>query len=138
MVARDVDTLRMRIDHLMRSAGRIRDHAADLHAIGWEPHHGETEKVNGGTPDRLPRTGDRRARRLFAAMNEEVLKAEAELVGLERVMFAIFFAGSENPEPSRGSLIPAAEHDRLLARQRTRGDSPVRIVDQPAHPGKRR
>ena len=61
------------------------------------------------------------------------------LVGLERQLTAHFYAGSQSPEPSRGSLIPAAEHDTLLAKQRARraaGEyAPTPLVEQPRHPG---
>jgi hypothetical protein len=122
MTPRDVDALARRLRILTRAADRIRAHAADLHSLGWEPHRGDTEKVNGGTTDHTPRAGDPRARH------------EDLLVGLERDIVAFFFAHSTSPEPSRGSLISAGEHAQLLARQRARADTPARLVDQPAHP----
>ena len=137
MADRDVDVLRQRIDSLARAAAKIRAHIGDLHGLGWEKAVGEVEKVNGGAPDRTPRAGDPRARRLYDRIFSEVASIEAELVGLERQMTAVFFAGSSNPEPSRGSLISRAEFDRLKDRQRKRPDTHTRLVDQPQHPGKR-
>lgn len=134
----DVELLRRRIDILIRAATRIRTHADDLHGLGWEPHVGEVEKVAGGATDHSPRAGDPRARKLFDRICIDVASMESELVGYDRVMMALFTARSERPDPTRGSTISVAEHDRLLAAQRRRGDSPVRLEPQPSHPGKRR
>lgn len=138
MTARDVELLTRRLRTLTRAADRIRAHAPDLHSLGWEPQQGDTEKVNGGTTDHTPRAGDPRARHLWDRITLEVGRAEDLLVGLERAMSALFFAGSTNPEPSRGSLHSSAEQDQLLAKQRARPDTPVRLVDQPPHPGRKR
>jgi hypothetical protein len=138
LTARDVDALCRRLRTLTRAADRIRAHAADLHSLGWEPHRGDTEKVNGGPVDHAPRAGDPRARHLWERITLEVGRAEDLLIGLERDTVAFFFAHSSSPEPSRGSLISAAEHAQLLARQRARPDTPARLVDQPQHPGRRR
>lgn len=132
----DVADLERRLDSLVRSAARIRANAADLHDLGWERMIGEAEKVNGGDHDRAPRAGLPRARQLFGSISVEVGRMEAELVGLERSMVGLFFAGSTNPEPSRGSMISRAEFDRLRERQRVRGGH-TRLVQQPEHPGKR-
>lgn len=138
----DVPLLQRRLDTLVRAATRIRTHAADLHGLGWEKAVGDTEKVNGGTADHTPKAGNPRARRLFDRMCAEVASIEAELVGLDRTMMAIFTARSERPDPSRGSTHSLEEHDRLKAAQRkrqARGEYvPARIEPQPEHPGKRR
>jgi hypothetical protein len=133
----DVELLRRRIDTLVRAASDLRRHAADLHGLGWEKAVADVEKVNGGSADHSPRAGDPRARRLFERIFNEVAQMESELVGLDRSMTALFYAGSSSPEPSRGSTISIAEHDRLLANQRRRSDTPARLVDQPSHPGRR-
>lgn len=135
----DVVTLRRRIDTLVRAATRLRAHAADLHGMGWDPQVGEP--LEGDAPGFVsapPRAGDVRARRLFDRIFAEVAQMEAELVGLERSMTGLFYAGSSNPEPSRGSMISREEFDRQLGRQRARGDAPARLVDQPGHPGAQR
>ncbi len=138
MTTRDVEQLTRRLRTLTRAADRLRAHAPDLHSLGWEPHRGDGEKVNGGTTDHTPRTGDPKARHLWARITLEVGRAEDLLVGLERDVVAHFYAHSTSPQPSRGSLISTADHDQLLAKQRARPDTPVRLVDQPAHPGKHR
>lgn len=138
MTPRDVDALTRRLRTLTRAADRIRAHAPDLFLLGWEPHHGDTEKVNGGPIDHTPRAGDPRARHLFERITLEVGRCEDLLVGLASDVVAHFYAGSSSPDPSRGSLISAAEHARLLANQRARPDTPALLVDQPQHPGRRR
>lgn len=138
MTPRDVDALTRRLRTLTRAADRLRAHAPDLHGLGWEPHHGDVEKVNGGATDHTPRAGDPRARHLWERLTVEVGRCEDLLVGLERDVVAHFFAHSSSPEPSRGSLISAAEHARLLANQRGRPDTPARLIDQPSHPGRQR
>lgn len=131
----DVAILRRRIDSLVKAAARIRTHVPDLYRLGWEKAVGEVEKVNGGQPDRTPAAGDPRARDLFEQIMARVSAAEAELVGLDRAMTALFYAGSSNPESSRGSTIRREEFDQLRAYQRRRPDTPVRLVEQPPHPG---
>lgn len=134
----DVATLRRRLDTLIRAATRLRTHAADLHSLGWEAHVGDVEKVNGGATDHAPRAGDPRARRLYERICAEVASAEAELVGLDRTMMALFTARAERPDPTRGSTISVAEFDARIAKQRARGDSPARLEPQPQHPGRRK
>ena len=138
MTPRDVEVLNRRLRTLTRAADRIRAHASDLHTLGWEPQRGDTEKVNGGTTDHTPRAGDPRARHLWDRILLEVGRCEDLLVGLERDLTALFYAHSNSPEPSRGSLISAAEHAELLAKQQVRPDTSARLVDQPAHPGRQR
>jgi hypothetical protein len=135
---RDVDLLTHRLDSLTRAATRIRRHLADLHTLGWERPVTDRVHVRETRTDHTPRAGDPRARRLWERIALETGHAEDLLVGLERDVTAHFFAYSQSPEPSRGSLISAAEHARLLARQRARADTPARLVDQPAHPGRKR
>jgi hypothetical protein len=138
MTPRDVDQLTRRLRTLTRAADRLRAHAADLHSLGWEPARGDTEKVNGGGTDHTPRAGDPRARQLWDRITLEVGRAEDLLVGLERAVTAHFYAHSSSPEPSRGSLISAAEHAQLLAKQQARTDTPARLIEQPPHPGRHR
>lgn len=133
---RDVEVLVRKLDSLARSAARLRANACDLHDLGWEAATTGEEKVAGGGADYSPRAGDPRARSLFERISAGVASVEAELVGYDRAVHALFFARSANPEPSRGSLISADEHGRLLAKQRQRPDTPARIVDQPVHPGR--
>lgn len=144
MTAQNTDPaiLHRRLDTLIRAATRIRTHADDLHALGWEKAVTDVEKVNGGTADHAPKAGDPRARKLYDRIFNEVASIEAELVGLDRLMVVLFTARADRPDPTRGSTISVAEHDRLLARQRQRradGEHvPARLEAQPAHPGKRR
>lgn len=138
MTARDADELRRRLTSLARAADRIATHIADLHSLGWEPTITDTEKVAGSAPDHTPRTGNPRARQLFQRIAAEAAQMEAETIGLERTMMGLFFAGSTNPEPSRGSMISRTDFDRLRQQQRQRPDTPARLVDQPPHPGAKR
>lgn len=135
----DVAQLQRRLDTLTRAAAKLRAHAPDLYRLGWEPYVGE--RLEGDAPgfeSSPPRTGDPRARKLFDRLASEAAQMAAELVGLERSMTGLFYAGSSNPEPSRGSTISREEFDRRLGRQRAQGDSPARLVDQPQHPGAQR
>lgn len=138
MTARDVDLLAHRIDSLTRAATRIRRHLPDLHSLAWEKPVTDRVAVRESKTDHTPRAGDPRARHLWERIALEIGRAEDILVGLERDVTAHFFAHSCSPEPSRGSLISAAEHAQLLAKQRARPDTPARLVDQPSHPGRRR
>lgn len=138
MTARDVDLLIHRIDTLTRAVTRIRRHLPDLHALAWERPVTDRVNVRETRSDHSPKGGDPRARHLWERTTLEVGRCEDLLVGLERDLTAHFFAHSTSPEPSRGSLISAGEHAQLLARQRTRPDTSARLVDQPAHPGRRR
>lgn len=138
MTARDVDLLAHRLDSLTRSATRIRRHLADLHSLAWDKPVTDRVAVQETKTDHTPRAGDPRARHLWERIAIEAGRAEDLFVGLERDVTAHFFAHSTSPEPSRGSLISAAEHAQLLARQRTRPDTPARLIDQPAHPSKKR
>jgi hypothetical protein len=138
MTARDADELRRRLTSLARAADRIANHVGDLHSLGWEPTVTDTEKVAGGAPDHTPKSGHPRARQLFNRIAAEAAQMEAETIGLERTMMGLFFAGSINPEPSRGSMISRTDFDRLRQRQRQRPDTPARLVDQPPHPGAKR
>lgn len=137
----DVTLLQRRIDTLTRAAARIRQHAGDLHTLGYDKSVTDAEKVNGGQADWSPKGGNPRARRLFERIFAEVASIEAELVGLDRTMIAIFTARSERPDPTRGSTISVAEHDRLRAKQRERraaGEyTPANLEPQPPHPGRR-
>lgn len=143
MTAPDVAVVTRRLDTLIRAATKIRAHIADLHTLAWEPAtNPDVDRVAGGASDHTPRTGNPRARRLFDQIAVNVAQIEAELVGFERTMTGLFVAGQPNAEPSRGSLISAAEHQRLLDRQqahaRAGGYVPQRLQDQPSHPGKHR
>jgi len=144
MTARDVDLLAHRLDTLTRAATRIRRHINDLHVLAHEPTttHADDIKVRTTKTDHTPKTGDPRARRVWDRLQHEIARCEDILVGLERETTGYFLVGSTNPEPSRGSLIPASEHDRLLAQQAARAAqgqyTPARITDQPRHPGRNR
>lgn len=139
----DIGQLQRRLDTLTRAAARLRTHAADLHGLGWEKAVTDVENVASGKPEsKPPGGGDPRARRLFARIVAEVASSEAELVGLDRTMMALFTARTERPDPTRGSTIAIAEFDRIKARQRQRradGEHvPARLEAQPEHPGRRR
>lgn len=144
MTPRDVATLQRRIDHLTHAATRIRQQLTDLHTVAWEPTTATTDpgnRVSGGTRDHHPRSGPDVAKHIWARTEHEIERCENILVGLERAITGWFMI-SAVIEPSRGSLITAAEHARRLARQdqaRRDGDYvPARLVDQPPHPGKHR
>jgi hypothetical protein len=143
MTARDVDLLQHRIDTATRAATRIRQHLHDLHALAHENARRNTEPDHGAFDSRPPpgwRPTDDRAKTLWTRTQTEISRCEDILVGLERAVTAHFYAYAPSPEPSRGSLISAAEHDAQLARQRTRTTNgeytPARLGDQPQHPGK--
>ena len=139
----DVAALQRRIDHLTRAAGRIRAQLADLHSTAWEASTatGDGERVRGGQQDHSPRSGPDLAKHLWRRCEAEVGRCEDLLVGLERAVTGWFMV-TAILEPTRGSLIPQAEHDRLLAAQRARAKNgeytPTRLMDQPPHPGKKR
>lgn len=140
----DISALHRRIDHLTRAASRIRTQLADLHSIAYEPSTATTEpgqKVRGGQTDHSPRSGPDVAKHLWSRAELELARCEDTLVGLERAVTGWFMV-SASVEPSRGSLIPAAEHGRLLKKQRARraaGEyTPAPLVDQPQHPGANR
>lgn len=159
MTARDVDHLQRRIDHLTRAADRIRAQLADLYTLAYEPavHDNERSRAPGfesrpppgaqrdhpglGTkpPDRISRRDQ--AHHLWERTDQDLCRCEAILVGLERAVTGWFMVSSA-VEPTRGSLIAAADHDRLLAAQRVRENAgeytPARLVDQPDHPGAHR
>lgn len=139
MTARDVYALRQRIDLLVITATKLRDHAADLYDLGWSPAVTDVENVASGKPEsKPPSAGDPRARRLFERIVNEVGSINSELVGLDRAMGRLFFAGSEAADDGRGRyplLISRADHDDQLARQRARADGHPLLVEQPAHPG---
>lgn len=144
MTARDVDQLTRRVDHLTRAAARIRAQLADLHGIAFEPSTATTEpgqRVRGGQQDHSPRSGPDVAKHLWRRAETEISRCEDILVGLERAITGWFMVSSA-VEPTRGSLIVAGEHARLLARQRARQSAgeytPTRLVDQPGHPQARR
>lgn len=140
---RDIAALQRRVDHITRAAARIRAQLADLHSIAFEPSTatGDNQRVRGGDQDRAPRSGPDVAKALWARTETELARVEDILVGLERKITGWFMV-TAILEPTRGSLIPAGEHDRLLAKQRDRqknGDyTPTRLIDQPTHPGKKR
>lgn len=139
LVTPEVDSLRRRLLTLARAADRLRAHAPDLFGLGWDPHVGEAlEGDVSGFESQPPRAGDPRARRLFEKIAAEAARAEAELVGLERSMMALFTVRASRPDPTRGSTIRVEEFDDQLARQRCRSDTPVRLEPQPEHPGRRR
>lgn len=139
----DIVAIQRRIDHLNHAAARIRAQLADLHTTAWEASNAtiENERVRGGQADRAPRSGPDPAKHLWRRCETEVARCEDVLVGLERAVTGWFMV-TAILEPTRGSLIPEAEHDRLLAKQRNRAKNgeytPARLVDQPAHPGKHR
>lgn len=143
MTARDIDLLQHRIDSLTRAATRIRRHVHDLHSLAWDRSVTGGEKVRETKIDHVPRVADEapRARHVWEHLVAEVARCEDILVGLERQVVGYFMVSS-TAEPTRGSHIPAAEHARLLANQQARtaaGDyTPARLIDQPAHPGKKR
>lgn len=139
MADRDVAALQRRLNSLARSAGRIANHLDDLHALAYEPSNRNTEPDRSGFESRPPpgwRADTGRAHQLLEELGRVIVTSEATLIELERQMMAVFFAGSTSPPPSRGSLITAEEHDRLLANQRRTRNAPIRIVDQPHHPAR--
>lgn len=143
MTARDVDLLQHRIDAITRAAARIRAHLADLHTLAFEAtSHGDDDKIRRTKTDQSLRGGDPRARRMWDRAQVEIGRCEDTLVGLERSVTGYFLVNTTSAEPSRGSLIPAGEHTRLLAAQKARAAAgeytPARLVDQPQHPSRGR
>lgn len=137
----DVGDLHRRIHSLCRMATRIEAHAGDLHALAHEPRRLGLEGDRSGFESRPPpgwAADQTRAGDLWARIATTVARAEADLVGLERAMVALFYAGSTSPEPTRGSMISRADFDGLVTRQRSRDDTPARLIDQPQHPGSQR
>lgn len=157
---RDVDRLARRIDHLTRAAARIRAQLADLHTLAYEagsagldgtnnrpafesrpPPGANRNHPNIGRPTSGPISRRDQAHHLWDRTEHELARCEDILVGLERAVTGWFMV-SAAAEPSRGSLIAAGEHARLLANQRARraaGDyTPTPIIDQPTHPGAQR
>lgn len=144
MTTPDVATLQRRIDHAIHAATRIRQQLADLHTTAWEPTTATTEpgnRVSGGQQDHSPRSGPPIAKHLWNRTQTELARIEDVIVGLERAITGYFMV-TAILEPTRGSLIHAAEHDRLLAKQRARQAAgqytPATLIDQPGHPGKHR
>lgn len=134
----DVEALRRRLASLIRAADRLRAHCPTLYSLAWEPHVGESLEGDApGFASSPPRAGDPRARRLFARIVADVERAEADLVGLERIMSGLMFARAERPEPSRGSTIGVAEFDEKIEVARRRGDGHALLEPQPQHPGRR-
>jgi hypothetical protein len=144
VTARDVDLLTHRLDTLTRAATRIRAHLADVHCLAFEAtnHPADDIKVRTSKTDHTPKTGDPRARNVWDRLEIEIGRCEDILVGLERQTTGYFLVGSQSAEPSRGSLISAGEHDRLLVQQTARRRAgeyvPERLVPQHEHPGKGR
>ena len=112
----DVVALQQRIDIIIRAATRLRQHAADLHSLGWDPTVTDTEKVRQTKVDYVPRVAEEapRARRVFDRIDAELASIQGEITGLDRAMMQIFTARSERPDPTRGSTISVAEFDRLV------------------------
>jgi hypothetical protein len=139
VTARDTDLLAHRLDQAVRSLTRIRQHLVDLHWLAHESFTGDVEKVRTTKTDHTPKSGDPHARRLWDRAGLEIGRTQDLMLGLERDVIACFFAHSTSADPSRGSLIAAAEHARLLANQRARVANgeyvPTRLMDQPHHPG---
>jgi hypothetical protein len=139
---REVEQLRAAVERLSRSAGWLARQAEDLWSMGWEPAVIEVEKVAGGEIDRAPRAGDERARRLFKRALERVLRAEADMVGLERMTTALFVASTPSPEATWGSRVSNADFNAALKRQRRRAEAgeytPVKLASQPLHPGRKK
>jgi hypothetical protein len=143
MTARDVDLIQHRIDSAVRAATRIRTHLHDLHALAYEAQRRNTEPDRSGFESRPPpgwQPIDGQSKQLWGRAQTELGRVEDILVGLERAVTAHFYAHTTTPEPSRGSLISAAEHAQLVDKQQARaagGDYvPARLADQPPHPGR--
>jgi hypothetical protein len=138
----DAETVRRRLLSIVRLANRLRDNTADLHSLAYDPHTTGGEPDRGSFESRPPRAGNLKAQALLGRIAAEADAIEAVLIGLDRAMTGLFFAGSSNAEPSRGSLISRTEHDRLVANQHRRrraGDyTPAALIDQPTHPGRKR
>lgn len=133
-----VPELRRRLETISRAAGRLRQHLPDLHTLGWDAPSGDGEPDRGQFESRTPRSGHPHARHLYSRIDTQTAGIEADLIGLERAMVALFYVGSTSPEPSRGSMISRADFDDQLTRQQRRPDTPIRLVEQPPHPGAKR
>lgn len=138
----DVRLLARRIDNIARTAENIRRHLPDLHACAYEPATRDELQIRSSQTDHTPRAGDPRAQHLWSSISLRVIQVEKVLIGLERQLMGYFYAGSTNPETTRGSLIALADHNQLLANQRRRragGEyTPAPLTEQPRHPGANR
>lgn len=141
----DVYLLTRRIDTLTRTATSIRRHLADLHSLAYDAQRSDSEPDRAGFEERPPpgyRLEPSKAQHLWSRISLQVGQVEDILTGLERQLTACFYARSQSPEPSRGSLISRAEHDMLLANQKARRAAgqytPAPLIDQPHHPGAQR
>lgn len=133
----DIAYIQRRINTLTRAATDLSRHLPELHALAYDAHRTDTEPDRAGFESRPPpgwRAEPTRAHQLWDRIRLEIGRCEDILVNLDRELHAAFYAGTTNAAPSRGSLISAAEHQRLLANQRARSDAPARLVDQPNHP----
>lgn len=134
----DIDFLARCLRSLERCTARIANHIDDLHALAYEPTARNTEPDRTGFESRPPPgwTPDTtRAQQLWETLIRVAGNSEAAIAELERQMMAVFYTRSTSPEPTRGSLISADEHDDLLGRQRARKAAGQytsnRIVEQP-------
>lgn len=145
---RCLDCTHRRLGRITRAAGQLRSHLADLHSIGWEPgppRDGRAGAVDEGEPatrDWTPRPGDARARRLLDQLATIAARADAELAGTENFMKTILDAHRPILAGGNRTLVSHTEFDQAeknQARRRAAGQyTPTRLVDQPAHPGKKR
>lgn len=118
----EVETLKRQLAGLVRAANNLRTHTPDLWLVGWEHRVTDTEPDRGHFESSPPNAGNPKARRLFEQLAASITRMEAELVGYDRTMRSIFFAGTHNPEPTRGSTISPAEFARLKQAQERRRD----------------
>lgn len=126
---------------IARHAEALRRVAADLEAMAFEAGVTGGEKVTATRVDyALDTVGDHFARKVYVALCHRAREADDILAGLRATTLNLMSKGG-SAEHTRGSLISADEHDRLVGRQRDReerGDyTPARMQAQPRHPGRR-
>lgn len=140
MTPREIDQLRRHLYAISQATTHLQQHLLDLYYLAWEAPTTDTEQVAATKTDHTPRTGHPKALHLYRRLCTNLAKAEALVVGDERAILGYFMTNGTTPEPTRGSLIPLAEHEKGLAQQTRQAANghyvPARIETQPAHPGK--
>lgn len=141
MIPRDVSEVRYQLTLGSEAAARLCVHLEDLHAMAWERHVGDHEKVSGGAAHPGVETvGDQRARVLWARLVATAIDLDT-LAPLERAIGNYFTARAPSPDPTRGAIISKGEFGaarRHQARRLAAGEyTPTRIEDQPDWAGGR-
>lgn len=148
MTPREVDTVRARLADTADTAAALARHAEDLYRLAYEKNSspadvkvsGDTGGSENGTPAGVHSVGDLRARHLWRKLERQAKASELALRAILHGTGNLFAEGEIDDRIRFGSALTPAEFDRLRARQAQRiadGDpTPVRIEEQPDHPGR--